>query len=384
MDHKRGQRGPSNGLGVVRTLGSARKMTDAGRTGAIPQLVCALVAVAVGANPARLGGQERDCDGRAVLEVTIVDESGSIPIPNATVVLRWTDSDATRRPVREAVESDGRLFLCAPRDAREATLWAEFGDASSEQETITLQPRIQRRVELRLILASARTGRIIGLVQDAATENPVAVAEVAVTGRTGVVSTSRRGAFVLSGIPTGEQELTVHHVGYAPLKHAVTVSQGMTTEVVVGLVPDPIEMEPLVATATRSRRLEIGGFYERKYWGELVGGGKFFTLEDIERRNPLLISHLAADAPGVRLGDCGARRDSCKLLSTRLSVGFGGASCSMKIYIDGVPLPSGAAIDEYVRPVEVAGVEIYPGAASLPAEFAGSDSRCGVVAVWTR
>ncbi|WP_425153593.1 carboxypeptidase regulatory-like domain-containing protein [Candidatus Palauibacter sp.] len=370
MDHERRQRGE--------LIGAAGRGTVARFVGVL------VAAVAFATGPVGLAGQERDCDGRATLEVTILDESGSIPIPNATVVLRWTDSDATRPPVREAVRSDGRLFLCAPRDAREATLWAEFGDASSEQLTVSLRPRMYRAVELRLLLASARTGRIIGLVRDIATERPVAVAEIAVTGRTGVVATNRRGAFILSGIPVGEKELTVHHVGYAPLSHTVRVSQGITTEVAVGLVPDPIEMEPLVATATRSRRLEISGFYERKYWGELVGGGMFFTNADIERRNPVLISHVIADAPGVRLGDCGVRRDSCKLLSTRVSVGFGGASCRMSVYVDGIRLRGGGTIDDLVRPVEVAGVEVYPGAASLPAEFGGSDSRCGVVAVWTK
>ena len=42
------------------------------------------------------------------------------------------------------------------------------------------------------------------------------------------------------------------------------------------------------------------------------------------------------------------------------------------------------AVDEFVLPVEVAGVEVYQGPAQLPAEFAGSDARCGAVVVWTK
>ena len=59
------------------------------------------------------------------------------------------------------------------------------------------------------------------------------------------------------------------------------------------------------------------------------------------------------------------------------------------MYIDGILLrgPSGRSTgrpDPYVKPVEIAGVEVYRRAASLPGEFAGSDARCGVVAIWTK
>ena len=38
--------------------------------------------------------------------VAVLDEVGTIPIPTAIVVLRWTDTDQGRRPVRQDVESD--------------------------------------------------------------------------------------------------------------------------------------------------------------------------------------------------------------------------------------------------------------------------------------
>lgn len=183
----------------------------------------------------------------------------------------------------------------------------------------------------------------------------MAVASVSVVGRAEEVQTNWRGRFILSGVPVGKHGLTVRHLGYAPLTHSVTVSRGVTTEVDVGMVPDPVEMEPLVATATRLRRLEVQGFYERKYWGELVSGGTFFTDVDIERRNPTIISHMIADAPGVFLGNCGMRRNNCQLLSSRISNGFSDDGCPLNVYIDGILLggpngrPSGRP-DYYVNP----------------------------------
>ena len=350
-------------------------------------LVAATVAfLALATSAPGLAGQAADCGERAVMRVVVVDESGAVPMPGAVVVLRWTDTDRARRPVREEAGPDGSLSLCAPPDARQATVWAEFGDMSSEEAVVAIVAGTLREVELRLRSGPVRTGRLIGQVRDAQTRRPVNAAAVSLVGRTEMGVTNRQGGFVLSGVPVGVYELSVRHLGYAPLTHPVRVTRGITTEVEVGLVPDPVEMEPLVATTTRSRRLEVKGFYERKYWGELVGGGTFFTSADIERRSPVLISHMIADLSGIRL-ECGVRRDSCTIINTRGTSGFSPGGCRMRIYLDGVPLGGGGrgnTVDNFVRPVEIAGLEVYRGPASLPAELSGSDSGCGGVAIWTK
>ena len=345
-----------------------------------------------------------DCGERASLEVRVRDDSGLMPMPSATVVLRWTD--AVRRPVREATDGEGRLFLCVPRDAGTATLWAEFGDASSEESRVVLVQGYAHEVELRLLFGEQKTGRLIGHVSDARTQQPVAAAAISVADREEVVESNRRGYFVLSGLPVGEHALSVRHLGYAPFTHTVRVTQGSTTEVDLGLSPDPVELAPLVATATRPRRLELKGFYERKHWGELIGGSTFLTAEDIERRNPLRITHMVAEAPGIKLGNCTIRGHGCKLYSTRSGVGINAGGCEMSVYLDGLPVLEGSSrfrtsastrtyssgtsenaglsINDFVMPNEIAGVEIYRGLASLPAEFGGYANRCGVVAVWTK
>lgn len=328
--------------------------------------------------------QDDDCDGRASLRVSVVDDSGTIRIPNATVVLRWTESERVRQPLRQEAEADGRLLICAPPDAGQATLWSELGDASSEEAVIALQPGRSHDVELRLLIASAESGRLVGQVWDARSKDPVATAAVSLAGRSAATTTNRRGRFILSGIPVGVYQLDVRHIGYAPLTHRVAVARGMSTDIDVGLVPDPVEMEPIVATAIRARRLEIKGFYERRYWGELVSGGVFFTAEDVERRNPRLISQMIADESGIKL-DCGVRVESCKLVNTRRSSTSLGP-CVMSVYLDGtwINRNAGDTIDMFVRPVEIAGVEVYKGAASLPAEYAGRASGCGVVVISTK
>ncbi len=209
-------------------------------------------------------------------------------------------------------------------------------------------------------------------------------AAISVSGRTQVVQTDQRGRFVLSGLPVGEHELSVRHLGYAPLAHAVSVQQGFTTEVELGLSPDAMALPPIVATVIRPRNLEIRGFYERRHWGELTGGGTFFTVDDIERRRPVRITRMIADVPGMRLRCSGSGIRGCVLESTRRSAGgFSTGGCQLYVYLDGIRMPSGQ-LDELVLPVEIAGIEVYDGPASLPAEFAGSDARCGAVVIWTK
>lgn len=312
-------------------------------------------------------GQEDGCRNRPSLRVTVVDESGTIPIPGAMLVIQW--SDVEERPLRETVGSEGRILLCAPPEAREAVLWAELGDASSTERRVVIVPGSKHDVELRLLLDDLETGRLVGQVLDGRTHRPVAAAEVSVPDRAAVVTSNRMGRFVLSGIPVGSHELSVRHIGYAPLTHAVSVRPGITTEVEIGLSADPVELAPLVATVERPRRLEIKGFYERKHWGELLGLGTFITAEDIERWRPLRVSDLVSMlVPSVGPG-------------LRNRRGFSGLNptCRMAVYLDGFAV--GADLDSFVKPVEVGGIEVYKGLASTPAEFAG---RCGAVVVWTK
>ena len=321
------------------------------------------LATLLGVNSVPLAAQQADCGDRASLLVTVLDESGSIVLPGATVVLRWTDAE--RMPVREATDADGRLRVCVPRDASQAVVWAEFGDHSSGQATPeALASGEEREVRLR-ILSSVRSGRLIGRVVDRETGRPVATAAVSVLGRPAEAASDRQGLFRLTGVPAGKHELRVRRLGYAPLRHTVDVTTGHTTELEIGLVREPVGLEPLVVSTTRSRRLEIKGFYERKHWGELLGLGTFYTVEDIERRNPLRISHMIAELPSIRSGLYNAR-----------------TGCKMSVYLDNAPV--GSSLDSLVLPIEVAGIEVYKGAASLPGEFSGSGSRCGVVVVWTK
>ena len=277
-------------------------------------------------------------------------------------------------PVRELAGATGRVFLCIPERLREATLWAEFGDDSSRQAVVTFEAGATREVVLRIVTEGGRSGRLMGQVLDALSEDPVVAAAVSVRGRPVTADTDRQGRFVLTGVPAGDHDLQVRHLGYASLAYPVTVEWGLTTEVEIGLVPAPVEMEPLVATATRIRRLEIKGFYERKHWGELLGLGYFYTAEDIDRWRPSSVrSFVSMMVPGITQG----------LGNRRKATGFSSRPCPMAVFLDGIRVPV-ADLGGFVKPFEVGGIEVYKGASSLPAEFGGTVAPCGAVAIWIK
>ena len=64
----------------------------------------------------------------------------------------------------------------------------------------------------------------------------------------------------------------------------------------------------------------------------------------------------------------------------------------MSVYLDGILVVrrsrtgrgSSSNINDFVIPIEIAGVEVYRGPSELPAEFAGMESRCGAVVIWTK
>ena len=329
-----------------------------------PALVAigAILLLGVGSAPA--AAQVEACGDRASLDVLVHDESGTMPLPGAAVIVRWAMEAPA--PRRGTTGPDGRVRICVPLGIPEATLWAGFGTELGEPLTVAAEPGTRRDVVLRLPLPEGMPARLIGHLYDASTEEPVVTAAVSVVGRPGVVDTDRQGRFILFDVPPGQRVLRVRRIGYAPLSQSITVPGGLTTEVEIGLVPTPIELEPLVATATRSRRLEIKGFYARKWWGERTGTGYYITQDYIERWRPASIGSLVTMVvPGVGSG----------LMNRR------GGGCPMTVYVDGFN-QRGMGVD--VWPFEVAAIEVYKGLATLPAEFGGFDNRCGVVAIWTK
>jgi hypothetical protein len=64
----------------------------------------------------------------------------------------------------------------------------------------------------------------------------------------------------------------------------------------------------------------------------------------------------------------------------------GARYCMPTLYVDGVHTAYGgrADLNGVVSPSQIEAVELYSSAANIPVQYAGVNSACGVILIWTR
>lgn len=220
---------------------------------------------------------------------------------------------------------------------------------------------------------------VLGLVVDAQNGEPVE--GVAVALRPGsdapegleapeVVLTNAQGRFAFRDLADGPYRIELSRIGYRTLEDSITYRATLGLRIEAELVPEAVELEPLlVAVEARSRTLEGRGFYRR----QARGIGRFITREDIEERHPLRVTDLLVMMPGVRL---------------RRGRGVGGetavlmrGNCVAEVFLDGIRTLPSFPLDSVLHPDDLAGIEVYH-ASELPAQY--GMSSCGALLVWTR
>ena len=106
--------------------------------------------------------------------------------------------------------------------------------------------------------------------------------------------------------------------------------------------------------------------------------GHFFDIEDIQAWDPLRVTDVIRNVPGVIVRR--SRLGGLVALTQRF-----GRQCAMKVVLDGfkVDVVDGS-LDSLVDPARVIGIEVYPSGVGAPIEHRGRDSRCGIMMIWTR
>jgi hypothetical protein len=223
----------------------------------------------------------------------------------------------------------------------------------------------------------ARHARLTGRVADAV-GSAIVKAEVLVTNTTFRAETGTDGRFELSGLPSGPVEVVVRRLGFAPAKIALELADGELRDIRVLLSPVVMVMDSVNVTAKAdSATVEkaYGGFEMRK----ARGFGTFITREQIEKKNPRMTTDLFRSVSGVKLL---RENGTPTVVSSRLGTM---AYCPVRYYVDGASYPLyGQSIDIMVQVVDIGAIEVYPGGATVPPQFGGRESACGVVAIWTR
>lgn len=112
----------------------------------------------------------------------------------------------------------------------------------------------------RLPRAVARDSAVIrGRVLDSASNSPVSRASVDLDGTKLHVLTRDDGTFVLANVPVGGHMLSIHRLGYKPVRRAISVRADQDTSIVVTLVSVPSALKEVVTTGSgEQERMEIG------------------------------------------------------------------------------------------------------------------------------
>jgi hypothetical protein len=295
--------------------------------------------------------------------------------------------------VREAtVGEDGTYRLCGLPEKYEGKLQAQRKDGGTTAEVAIVQEdgllALRSMSVAPLAVASATdTGakaaskvmkgaaRVLGRVINKQGV-PVGNARVTLNGTGAATLTRENGEFVLDSLPAGTQAITVRHLGYAPTEVSVELSSRTPARVSVQMGPYVPELTPVEVVSRQDQGLERVGWTSRKRG---AASGYFISPEQIEARKATQFTDLLTTSPGIRVQGSMGRMF---ITATRTA---GRAGC-VNVYVDGSLWQQMEAgdLDSFVRPQDVAAIEVYPGGGSMPVEFQTSGGDCAAVVVWTK
>jgi hypothetical protein len=168
--------------------------------------------------------------------------------------------------------------------------------------------------------------------------------------------------------------LEVRAVGYYPERRAVDVVAG-AAPIRIALSTMKAVLDTVRVTARLNDRLATG-FAERRR----IGVGRFLGPDDVARRRPIVTSDLFRAVAGLHL-----ERDPLGETQVTMRDPFAGR-CFPAVYLDGHYM-GGALIaddiDSWVRPSEIAGIEIYV-AGTVPPQYSPALGGCGSIVIWTK
>lgn len=310
---------------------------------------------------------------------TVRDAVTQSAVPNATIDLTWIDLHVDRARhisqsrYRAQTQSDttGNYYICGvPRETGTRIRAATQSAASGLIDLAGGSLRVQRR-DLTIGAATDsgfnQTGIVAGLVADSA-GHPVGDARVLADG-VGELRSGADGRFVVRGVPIGTRQVEVLAIGMAPVITAVDVN-AVDTASVLATMRRITTLDVVRVTASPQVRRLVRDIEERR------AGGMGYMRDSTEIANHGTLSSVLFEFPSVRVERKNVFGDFVVTLP-----GTGASRCLANVLIDGQK--SDFEELNYLRPADIAAIEVYPHRMSLPMQFMRFDD-CGAIIVWTK
>ncbi len=358
---------------------------------------------------AAICGGRPTADSGGVLLGVVRDARDGAPVGGATVNAEWLElslrrTGMARRIARRSATSteSGWFAICNVPTPGVLTVTAMRAADSTDHVELEVPPEGFLRRELYVGTArpvaavdtTGRTnaatrperakhvgeGRLTGTITAAVDGRPLSGAIVSIADGP-QTRTNERGEWSLADVPSGTRMLAVRAVSYYPHQRAV--------DVVAESPPLRISLTTLRAVLdtikiTAPRFMDYTHFEERRR----KATGRYITARDIQAANVMTTSEIFRSLPGVQFNF-----DSTYIEKRMFVRGNMMQWCEPAIYMDGfrisgsdgifIPGISDDDLDSWVRPDEIAGVEVYAGP-STPAEYRQTMTGCGSVLIWRR
>ena len=241
---------------------------------------------------------------------------------------------------------------------------------SSSAQVVAAAPNDTGAKKSALVRGQARVvGRVLNKYGQ-----PIAGARVELQNTGAATKTRGNGEFTLDSLPSGTQTLEVRQLGFSPTEVAVELSSASPQNVTVKMADYVPVLSEMRVTAQRERGLSDVGFADRKR----SGMGYYLDADQIKTRQTTQFSDMLRTVPGIRVQPAGNGTNI--VTSSRNPTG----GC-VTFYVDGSPWQqmTPGDLDTYVRPEEVAALEVYNGATTPPQFQQAGQTGCTAVVIWT-
>ena len=246
---------------------------------------------------------------------------------------------------------------------------------------------------------SPRLAVLRGRVLSDSSDVPLKDAEVGVPELSLVARTDSAGVFRLNGIPTGRRIVVVRLLGFAPARHVLDFVAGDSIDADFTLAPTMQKVAAVTVKAAAPVVDKLADFERRR-----AGGfGHFLTRDILAKNENRRMSEIMHLLPGNQvqqsknsstawvIGGRGTQSflRNCSVRDRSDAVKGAGCACYAAVFLDGALVYGGNDNEllfdiNSIRPEDLAGVEYYAGAATMPPEFNGTRLTCGALVIWTR
>jgi hypothetical protein len=312
---------------------------------------------------------------------TVRNATTQAVVPNAHVQVTWIDLrvDKARRISQDRWSGDsetdetGNYGICGVPLDLGLRIRASADSAGSGSISLVGDGARVRRRDLSIGPVSFDTaavlprGIISGFIGDTAGK-PIADARVIADGAP-ELRTGADGRFVVRGVPVGSRQVEVLAIGMSPILTVADVAPNDTV-VVVASMRRITTLDVIRVTASPMTRRLVRDLDDRRK----LGAGYFRDSTEIAAHGSLF--SVFFEFPNVRVQRTGQGSDFVVILP-----GTSSRQCLANLVIDG----RRSQYDElnFLRPADVAAVEVYPRRMGLPMQFI-RDNDCGAVVIWTK